>query len=82
MYFILNRKTSIHTYFLDLSTESLETMTNLIIMSTHNAQSVASKYQVSVNKPILLKEMAESKSETGKIQDKLEQCTKRETRDL
>lgn len=55
MYFILNRKTSIHTYFLDLSTESLETMTNLIIMSTHNAQSVASKYQVSVNKPILLK---------------------------
>lgn len=61
-------------YFLDLFTESLETMTNLIIMSTHNAQSVASKYQVSVNKPRLLKEMAESKSETGKIQDKLEQC--------
>lgn len=52
-------------------------------MSTHNAQSVASKYQVSVNKPRLFKKMAESRSELGqykKVQINLECCVKAESK--
>lgn len=43
-------------------------------MSTHNDQNVAFKYQVSVKNPRLLKEMAESRSETEKCKINLKNC--------